>query len=168
MRQPSNRNDKLCVEGQFRLSPPCCCPTLTLSPAVPQAAHFGDLSEQLAVLSWRRRAEEMGCYGGSRTHIEKHTPPHAPSLANPHKNTPHKKTATHPQRRPLTPQHDMTPNTSHSNVHQSPAANQKHINTKSIKCLSFISQDDFIQSHVSRKQIQRAARSHRPLPFLSV
>lgn len=45
--------------------------TLTLSPAVPQATHLGDLSEQLAVLSWRRRAEETGCYGGSRTHTQK-------------------------------------------------------------------------------------------------
>lgn len=52
------------------------CPrTLTLSPAVPQAAHFGDLSEQLAVLSWGRRAEEMAFYGGRRTHTEKNISP---------------------------------------------------------------------------------------------
>ena len=42
--------------------PPAPPTTLTLSPAVPQATHLGDLSQQLAVLSWRRRAEETGRY----------------------------------------------------------------------------------------------------------
>lgn len=49
----------------FFFMKPVCPPThtsshaLTLSPAVPQATHFGDLSEHLAVLSWKSTRDGM-------------------------------------------------------------------------------------------------------------